>query len=452
MTDPLPARLVAKTWTRPLEPPQSVPSSVDVVVIGGGIIGISTAWFLAKQGIEVVVCEKGHIAGEQSGRNWGWVRQQGRDTREMPMIVESMRIWRGLEDEIGEDVGYTEQGVLYAATTDRQMDRYAARIDIADEFGVGTRMIDANELAQYVPGGEGNWKGALYTASDGRAEPHKATAAIARAATSKGAAVLSSCAVRGIEASAGRVSSVVTEHGSIKTSTVLCAAGAWTSMFCRSLGITVPQLKVRGTVARTAPSVSVLEGNLYDHRIGIRRRQDGGYTLALGTNLDHPITPSTFRFGLKYLRAFSMDMESVRVSIGQDFADEWSAPKIWPLDAESPFERIRVLDPKPNQSVLKSIRHNLDKVFPQLAGVEIVESWAGMIETTPDIIPVIEQTESLPGFHIATGFSGHGFGIGPGAGKAIAGLLSGNDSGIDLKEFRLSRFFDGTPIRPQAGV
>ena len=90
-----------------MEPPQSVASSADVVVIGGGIIGVSTAWFLAKQGIDVVLCEKGHIAGEQSGRNWGWVRQQGRDTREMPMIVESMRIWRGLEDEIGDEVGYT---------------------------------------------------------------------------------------------------------------------------------------------------------------------------------------------------------------------------------------------------------------------------------------------------------------------------------------------------------
>ncbi len=443
---------VAGTWSGPLEPPNSVPSSADVVVIGGGIIGASTAWFLAKQGVDVVLCEKGHIAGEQSGRNWGWVRQQGRDTREMPMIVESMRIWRGLAAEIGEDVGYTEQGVLYAAATDRQMNRYAARIDTADEFKVGTRMIDANELAQHVSGGKGDWKGAMYTATDGRAEPHKATPAIARAAVSKGATVLTSCAVRGIEISAGQVSAVVTEHGPIRTSTVLCAAGAWTSMFCRSLGISVPQLKVRGTVARMAPSASVLDGNLCDDRIGIRRRQDGGYTLALGTNLDHPITPSTFRFGLKYLRAFLMDMESVQLLIGRDFAEEWSAPKTWSLDAESPFERTRVLDPEPNRKVLKSIRLNVDKVFPQLADVEIVESWAGMIDMTPDIIPLIDEAASLPGFYIATGFSGHGFGIGPGAGKAIAGMLSGNDSGIDLKEFRLSRFFDGTPIRPQAGV
>jgi glycine/D-amino acid oxidase-like deaminating enzyme len=91
-------------------------------------------------------------------------------------------------------------------------------------------------------------------------------------------------------------------------------------------------------------------------------------------------------------------------------------------------------------------------MFPQLAATPIVETWAGMIETTPDVIPVIDEAETLPGFYIATGFSGHGFGIGPGAGKAIAGLLTGKDSGIELEDFRLSRFFDGSPIRPQSSV
>ncbi len=112
MSESMPANLVAQTWERPLQPPDSIPASADIVIIGGGIVGVSTAWFLARQGIDVVVCEKGHIAGEQSGRNWGWVRQQLRDTREMPMIVESLRIWRGLEDEIGDDVGFHERGVM----------------------------------------------------------------------------------------------------------------------------------------------------------------------------------------------------------------------------------------------------------------------------------------------------------------------------------------------------
>ena len=114
MTDTVDSNLVARTWTASLQAPTSIPHAADVVIIGGGIVGISTAWFLARQGVNVVVCEKGHVAGEQSGRNWGWVRQQGRDTREMPMIVESLRLWRGLEAEIGEDVGFREQGVLFA--------------------------------------------------------------------------------------------------------------------------------------------------------------------------------------------------------------------------------------------------------------------------------------------------------------------------------------------------
>jgi glycine/D-amino acid oxidase-like deaminating enzyme len=452
MVEPVIKDTVAKTWTQPLRPPQGIPDAAEVVVIGGGIVGISTAWFLAKQGVDVVLCEKGFIAGEQSGRNWGWVRQQGRDTREMPMIIESLRIWRGLEDEIGEDVGFKEGGVLFAAATDKQANEYADWLTTAAEFGLDTRMIAGDELRQQVHGAAVSWKAALYTPSDGRAEPHKATPAIARAAVRKGATVLTSCAVRGIETAGGRVTAVVTEHGEIRTSVVLCAAGAWTSMFCRPLGITVPQLKVRGTVARTAPAENVLDGNLFDDRIAIRRRQDGGYTLAHGTVLDHPITPSTFRFGFKYLRALMMELGNLRLSIGREFADEWTAPKSWTMDAQSPFEQTRVLNPAPSQKVLRSIRRNLDAVFPQLRSARIIESWAGMIETTPDVVPVIGEADSLPGFYIATGFSGHGFGIGPGAGKAIASLLTGDGSGTDLSEFRLSRFFDGTPIRPQSSV
>jgi glycine/D-amino acid oxidase-like deaminating enzyme len=452
MTESIIENQVSQTWSRPLPPPSDMPATADVVIIGGGIIGVSTAWFLAKQGVNVVLCEKGHIAGEQSGRNWGWVRQQGRDTREMPMIVESLRIWRGLEEEIGEDVGYTEGGVLFAASNDKQMNEYAEWLKTAANYGLDTRMIEGSELRQHIRGATVNWRAALYTASDGRAEPHKAAPAIARAAIRAGAVLRPACAVRGIETEGGRVSAVVTEHGIIKTSVVLCAAGAWTSMFCRSLGINVPQLQVRGTVCRTEPAENLVNGNMIDKRIAIRRRQDGGYTLAHGMILDHPITPSTFRFAFKYLPALMLEIRNLRLSIGSEFFEELSTPVTWRLDAESPFERTRVLDPKPRQSVLKAIRRNLDVIFPQLASTRIVESWAGMIETTPDVIPVIDESEKVPGFFIATGFSGHGFGIGPGAGKAIAGMLTGNDSGIGLDDFRLSRFFDGTPIEIQSSV
>jgi glycine/D-amino acid oxidase-like deaminating enzyme len=253
-----------------------------------------------------------------------------------------------------------------------------------------------------------------------------------------GATLLTSCAVRGIETEGGRLSAVVTEHGTIQTSTVLCAAGAWTSMFCRSLGISVPQLQVRGTVARTSPAEVILNGNVFDSKIGIRRRQDGG--------------SATFRYPFKFLPALLKEIRALIISSCRPFLDELMTPTKWALDEESPFERNRVLSPEPNPTVLKNIRKNLDEVFPQLKESRIVESWAGMVETTPDVVPVMCEVEDIPGFHIATGLSGHGFAIGPGAGKALAAMLTGADPGIDMSPFRLSRFFDGSPMQLESVI
>jgi len=429
-----------------------MPSSADIVVIGGGIVGVSTAWFLAKQGINVVLCEKGYIAGEQSGRNWGWVRQQGRDPRELPMMIESMRIFKGLEKDIGEDVGFRQGGCLFTANNDKQLTELHNWVAIAREHNLDTCIIDGNRLSDLAKGALPHWRGAMYTTSDGRAEPHKTAPAIARAATRAGARMLTACAVRGIESSGGRVSGVVTEHGTIRTSTVLCAAGAWTSTFCRSMDIAVPQLRVRGTVARTAPAEKLLDGCLFDDRLGIRRRDDGGYTIAHGSILDHGITPSTFRYAFKFIPALKKEFKVLRLRFGKDFFDELAMPTYWEMDEESPFEKMRVLNPAPSMRILEKIRRNLGSVFPQLADTAIVESWAGMVETSPDVVPMIGEVGDISGFHIATGFSGHGFGIGPGAGKAIAAMLSGADSPIDLSAFKLSRFFDGSPIKPMSGI
>ncbi len=443
---------VAATWDRPVEPCREIPASADVVIVGGGIVGVSTAWFLARQGVSVALCEKGHIAGEQSGRNWGWVRVQGRDTREIPMMLESLRIWDDLSQNIGENVGFTRGGCFFTARTNKQFDEFSGWLDIAKDFGIESRLLSRSEFGELVHGSAIDWAGALYTRSDGRAEPHVAAPAIARAAAREGASILTGCAARGIETSGGSVSALVTEHGSIKTKTVLCAGGAWTSLFCRSLGIDVPQLKVKGTVARTAPADAVLDGNVFDDSLGIRRRADGGYTVAHGGVLEHPVTPSSFRYFGKFFPALKEELKILRLSFGSEFIEEWRTPRTWPLDAPSPFEATRVLSPEPTPRVLKGIRRNLDRMFPQLTKTPLVESWAGMIESSPDVVPIIDAVDSLPGFHIATGFSGHGFGIGPGAGKAIAGMLTGADSGIDISAFRLQRFFDGSPIRPQSSI
>ena len=115
---------VSSIWNFKQKKLHQLPSVADVVIIGGGIIGVSTAYFLAKSGVNVCLCEKGFISGEQSGRNWGWVRVQGRDEREIPLMLRSLELWRGLSDEIQGDTGYKESGCLYSAYNHNEMDSY----------------------------------------------------------------------------------------------------------------------------------------------------------------------------------------------------------------------------------------------------------------------------------------------------------------------------------------
>jgi glycine/D-amino acid oxidase-like deaminating enzyme len=419
-----------------------------VVVIGGGVVGCSAALFLARRGVSVVLCEKGRVAGEQSGRNWGWIRQQGRDARELPMMMKSLRIWSDLAQNAGNDIGFTRGGCLYLAGNDAELDYYHAWLPIAREHGLDTRLLAPYEIDRLLGGASRRWVGALYTSSDARAEPNRGASAIARAAQSAGAVVVTSCAVRGIERAGGRLSAVITEHGAISTRVAVCAAGAWTSMFCGAIDISVPQLRVKGTVARTAPAPLLTEGAAFSTAVAIRRRRDGGYTVAHGSALEHAITPASFRFAAKFLPALRQESGAMRLRLGGDLIRELGAPRCWPLDRPSPFERCRVLAPRPNDRILAEARQGLRRFFPEIADAPFIERWAGMIEVSPDVLPIISLVDDLPGFMVATGFSGHGFGIGPGAGALVADMVENRASANDLVPFRLQRFFDGSPIRP----
>jgi len=437
------------TWSAATNP---MPSSADVVIVGGGIVGVSTAYFLARKGVSVALFEKGHIACEQSGRNWGWVRQQGRSPIELPLMMQSLGVWQGLSAELGEDLGFRQGGSLYLAETPAELEELAQWLPVARTHGLDTRMLSTPALDEVLRPDGVRWAGAMYTASDGRAEPNRASAGIARGAARAGARIVTSCAVRGIERAAGRVVAAVTEHGVVATRAVVCACGAWTRLFCGSLGITVPQLTVLGSVARTAPADQVLSGEAWSPRVAIRRRADGGYTVAHGGSFLHSITPATFRFAGKFLPALRQGHGSTRLAIGGEFFRALAAPARWRLDVPSPFERERVLDPLPEPRVLEQVRAALQRWFPAIASAPFVETWGGMIETSPDVLPIISRVDGLEGFHVATGFSGHGFGIGPGAGKLIADLVTGAAGADEVSAFRLSRFFDGSPIRPGPAI
>lgn len=444
-------RTVADEWAWNVAS-NPLPAAVDVAIIGGGIVGCSAALYLARDGVSVALFEKGRIAGEQSGRNWGWVRQQGRSPIELPMMMRSLRLWKELAQTLGEDVGFTQGGCLYLAEDSRQFHELEEWLQTARVHGLDTRMLSARELGEVLESDGRTWAGAMYTASDGRAEPSRAAAAIARAASRAGVAIVSQCAVRGIERAADRLQGVVTEHGTIKASTVVCASGAWTRLFCGSLGITVPQLTVLGTVARTAPAGKLLDGEAWSPGIAIRRRADGGYTVAHGGSSLHSLTPDTLRFAAKFFPAFRQGHDSLRLSLDGSFLKALRTPTRWALDQLSPFERERVLDPAPEPRVLRQMREALERWFPPLAAAPFVETWGGMIEASPDVLPIISPAAALPGLVIATGFSGHGFGIGPGAGRLIADLIAGRADRHELSGFRLERFFDGSPIRPGPAI
>src|SRR2546426_123757 len=232
----------------------------DVVVVGAGIVGCATAYFLARRGARVVVLERGPAPGEQSRKNWGFVRQQGRDPLEMPLVMEANRLWRGLQRELGADIEWVQGGNLALAADDTRMARLGTWLPVAREFGLETRLLRARELDAVVPGLAGGWVGGMHTPGDGHADPEKTTDAFARAALAHGASLHLECAVQGVSTRAGAVSGVVTEHGEIRTPTVVCAAGAWSARLARTLGLDLPQRWVRGTVARGAPPAAARLG------------------------------------------------------------------------------------------------------------------------------------------------------------------------------------------------
>ena len=208
----------------------ALPPSADVVVVGGGIVGAASAWYLASRGLAVVLVEKGRVAGEQSGRNWGWVRQQARDPAELPLMIESNRIWRGLEAELGTDVEWTSQGNLAIARDPARIAFFREWLDVARAASLDTRLLTTtSEVRSLVPELAGEWLGGMYTPSDGHAEPVKATRAFARAAQERGATIAEQCSVDRIVVEGGRVVGVETERGPVRARWVICAAGVWSA-------------------------------------------------------------------------------------------------------------------------------------------------------------------------------------------------------------------------------
>lgn len=424
----------------PVQSDSSVPARTGIVVIGGGIIGTCTALFLAEKGHSVVLCEKGRIGGEQSSRNWGWVRTMGRDAREIPLAIESLRLWRGMNQRINRETGYRQAGIAYLCETESEVARQEAWLDEARQYQVDARLVRGADLDELVPGASSMFVAAMHTPTDGRAEPSHAAPAIAEAARTAGATVLTDCAVRGIETQGGRLSGVVTERGRIACDAAVLAGGAWSRLFCGNAGIDLPQLRVLGSVFRTQPLPGGPDITAGGSVFAFRKRLDGGYSIARRNANVADITPDSFLLLRRYARALKDNYGEIRLRFGRRFFEEWRTKRRWSLDEATPFEAVRVLDPEPKQAVLDEARTVLSRNFPAFAHMQVAESWGGLIDVTPDAVPVIGEVPSVPGLFLSTGYSGHGFGIGPGAGRLTAELVAGDTPVVDPAPFRFERF------------
>ncbi|RQS38762.1 FAD-binding oxidoreductase [Burkholderia sp. Bp8990] len=424
------------------------PAEADIVIAGAGIMGCAAAYYLGLRGLTAVVLDKSRIAGQQSTRAWGFVRQQGRESAEVPLMMAGMRIWEGLEQALGFDLEWRQGGCLYIADNDDDWASFQAWLAVAREHGLDTRTLTRAEIDERVTGlsTQARTLGGLYTATDGQAEPRRVAAAFAARATQAGARFFEGCGVTAIETAGGAVVGVVTERGTIRTRRVICAAGATSFRLLDGVGIRLPQQAVRGTCMRTNVLPDVSASTIWGHGLGIRQRSNGAINLADDMQVDVDLTLGHLRGLSLFWPEFWSQREKFRLRLnGAAWRD--ACARIGggggPIEPRDP-------QPQPNRAHAPRALAKLKAIFPALKDAQIVEAWAGLIDVLPDGIPVIDAPGTPSGLAIATGFCGHGFAMGPIVGRLLAEWVDTGAPSLDLAAFRAGRFADGTMVRPRS--
>lgn len=411
----------------------------DVAIVGGGIVGCSTALELARAGLRVAVFERGQPNAEQSSRAWGFVRQQGRHPAEIPLAAEANALWREMTERHGVPAtGFETGGILTPAETAEDEARILAAHEDAKGFGLPTRILSAADLRQRLPELAGSWRGALLTEGDGYAEPALASATIAQAAAAAGVRFHAGTPVLGVSFKAGAVEGVQTPAGLCRAGSVLLANGVGAAGLGRRIGLAMPVQVVRSTVGRTVAAKPFTRLAMWGPRVAYRPRPDGSFVIGngyRGVGGDYDITPNSFRQLRHFLPAYRRNWRLLRLSLGREFLAQLRATGT----ATAP-------EPPTNRAKLA---HNLSAfraLFPHLGALELERAWAGRIDLTPDVIPIMDRPWADRALYIAAGFSGHGFALGPSVGRQMALWITRGRPALDLSPFRLSRFTEGAAV------
>lgn len=362
-------------------------AAFDVVIVGGGIMGLSTGYRLAREGHSTLILERSTAGFEASSRNAGGVRQQFRDPRETALAMYSAEIWRHLGAELDADLEYRQGGGFRLALEADDVPELRSIFERDRRAGLPVELLTPAEVATLVPVDPTAFQLATFCPTDAQANPHKVCAAFAAAARKAGAELRENEGVRTIVRSDDGFE-IATDTAVHRGRQVVIAAGPWSAELLRPLGTDLPLVPRRPEMAETEPVEPFLDA-----------------FVSLGD-----------------LRGYGRQAASGALNIGVRSIDA-------PLDApESSHQRV------------KSSLEGWARLFPRLNGVEVRRTWTGYTNWTPDGCPVIGPVEGVEDLYVCTGFSGHGYALGPAVGVVLTDLLIGREPPVDVRALGLERF------------
>lgn len=373
-------------------------TKADVIVIGAGIVGNATAYYLAKKGKSVIVLDASdYIGNGGSSRNGGGVRQSGRDPRELPLMVYGVEnIWPTLSEELDVDTEYTQCGNLRLGKNEKHLEILKKLADGANKCGVDVKMIDAEEVKKINPYLSDAVIGASWCPTDGHANPLTTTLGYYKKARELGANFITGAPVSKLLTKAGKICGAETAEQIFEAETVVVAAGYESNAILNTVGITIPMRK-----KLLQCLVTEAEPQMFKQMLGT----------AMADFYGHQTKHGSFVFG------------------GHDGYEDYA-------------NRSKENDAYPPSTAdfISACSRGITSYFPLLDNAKIVRSWGGYADQASDLICTVSKVDEVPGLYVECSFSGHGFGIGPSAAYNIAELICTGSSPVDLSPYKYNRF------------
>lgn len=367
----------------------------DVIVVGAGLVGLSTAYRAQKAGAKVVVIDRGPVAYEASSRATGYLSLRAETPPESPLAQMAEKIWPTLDEELGYPTEWKQKGRLWAAFSDAELADLKTTYKVFSQTDIQFDFIDPQACREIIPILTPEVRAGIYTSRSGHANPQRVSQAFAWAFQDLGGTIAEHTPVYEVLTSGGKVTGVRTSKGVINGGRVVLAAAGYNANLLAPLGILFPVASVRLEAMVTTPLPPAYDVCFIGNGISVRQTLRGN----LHSN---------------------------------------GGPHEW-VDLNPDQEPA-----KPNTPIIRNIARRIGEVFPVAKSLQMLRSWAGIVELTPDLITIVERFEEPEGLVAAAG-AGHAFGMAPSLGVALAELALEGKTSAPVEDLGLSRFAGLTP-------